>query len=218
MRDRSEIWQSVLADAGIRCSVRTARDFDTVTRRVKNEGDAFFTKALPIFAKEFERSLEEGVLVSRYFKGFGRKTSTVNVTPPIGNAYKVEVPGGIPKFLSGFLEIIFDSHWDVTSAEFAFANKIARESSLSDCNLFPPSIRIPKDAEEEERMAEAIHCIRQLTLLFSKEWAMPDQDLIDMACEGYVTTDKELDAPFMTGELIGFYSRVNSRTSRGFSI
>lgn len=218
MRDRSEIWQSILAEAGMRCSVRTAHDLDTAMRRVKNEGASFFTLTLPTFAKEFERSLEEGVLPSRYFRGFGRKRSTVKVTPPEGDAFTTEVVGGIPKFLSGFLEIIFDSNWEVTSSEFQEAHRLAAESSLDMCNLFPPVIRIPKDLEEEERMACAIHCIRQLTLLFSKEWALPDENLIEKACEGYVTTDKELDLPFPTGGLTDSWSLVISPTFEEFSI
>lgn len=217
--DRSEIWQMILADAGIRCSVSTARDLDTVARRVKNEGDSFFTKALPTFAKDFERSLDEGVIPTRLFYGWQRRPSLVKVTQPFiegtnGVASVVEQKGGIPKFLNGFLGIIFDDAWEVTQEEYLQAVKLADGTPLVGHNLFPPTIRNPKDAEEEERMAEAIHCVRQLTLLFSKEWALPSEDLIQQACEDYVTTDEELDLPFWMVESTDFYSRVGSRASR----
>lgn len=202
MRDRSEIWQLMLADAGIRCSVRTARDLDTVTRRVKNEGEAFFTKVLPTFARDLERSLDEGIIHSGLFYGFTRKKATVSVTPDdcTSIGWTQEVSGGVPMFLSGFMEIIFDSHWDVTQREFQDIANICVVQPRVMHSPFPPRIRNPKDAEEEGKMADAIHCVRQLALLFSKEWALPDEDLIRTACENYVTTDKELADPFMTGE------------------
>lgn len=218
--NRSEVWQMMLAEAGIRCSVSTTRDLDTATRRVSHEGDSFFTKALPTFAKDFERSLDEGVIPTRLFVGWQRRPSLVKVTQPSNDGVAVtdSVPGGIPKFLNGFLEIVFDSHWEVTEDQYREAVTLRENTDLPGHNLFPPVVRIPKDAEEEERMAEAIHCIRQLTLLFSKEWAMPSDDLVRQACEDYVTTDEELDLPFWMVESSDFYSRLGSTTSRGFSI
>lgn len=214
--DRSEVWQLMLADAGIRCSVSTTRDLDTVTRRVSHEGDAFFTKVLPTFAKDFERSLDEGVIPTRLFHGWQRRPSLVKVTQPINQGVAVtdSIPGGIPKFLNGFLEIVFDSTWEVTESEYLEAVRTAKTSSVPGHNLFPPVVRVPKDVEEEERMAEAIHCIRQLTLLFSKEWALPSEDLVQQAVSDYVTTDKELDLPFWMVESTDFFSRVGSKTSR----
>lgn len=195
--DRSEIWQLMAADAAVRCSVSTTRDVDTVARRVSHEGESFFNVTLPTFGKDLERSLEEGVIPATLFRGFGRLDSEVTVVPPSGERYVITVRGGgIPKFLSGFMGIVFDARWEVTEEEFQEAGKLAREGLLADCNFFPPVIRAPKDAVEEEGMAEAIHCMRQLTLLFSKEWALPGEDLIQQACEAYVTTDKELDDPF----------------------
>lgn len=218
--NRSEVWQTMLAEAGIRCAVSTTRDLDTATRRVRFEGDAFFTKTLPTFAKDFERSLDEGVIPTRLFVGWQRRPSLVKVTQPSNDGVAVtdEVPGGIPKFLNGFLEIIFDSHWEVTEDQWLESEMIRNASDLPDHNLFPPVIRIPKDAEEEERMAEAIHCVRQLTLLFSKEWALPSDDLVQKASEDYVTTDEELDHPFWMVGLTDYFSRVGSTTSRRFSI
>lgn len=199
--NRSEVWQCLSADADERCSVSTARDFDTVTRRVEHEGESFFTMALPAFGKDFERSLEEGVIPSSLFTGWVRGHSLVSVTPPSGDSYSITFKrSGTPLFLKELMEIVFDTRWEVTEEEYLEACAIAKESSLSDGNLFPPVLRLPKDAVEEERMAEAIHSIRQLTLLFSKEWAMPSDDLVQQAGEAYVTTDKELELPFTTGE------------------
>ena len=210
----------MLEESGIRCAVSTTRDLDTVTRRVANEGDSFFTKVLPTFAKDFERSLDEGVIPTRLFYGWQRRPSLVKVTQPSfdGVAVTDEVPGGIPKFLNGFLEIIFDSHWEVTEDQYLETIRLKESTDLPGHNLFPPVIRIPKDAEEEERMAEAIHCVRQLTLLFSKEWALPSEDLIQQASADYVTTDEELDLPFWMVESTDYFSRIGSTVSRGFSI
>jgi hypothetical protein len=148
--NRSEVWQMLLADAGNRCSVSTTRDLDTVTRRVKNEGDSFFTKVLPAFAKDFERSLDEGVIPTRLFYGWQRRPSFVKVTQPYGEGVATTAvqKGGIPKFLNGFLGIVFDDAWEVTQPEYLEAVKTASESPVVGHNLFPPVIRIPRDAEE----------------------------------------------------------------------
>lgn len=198
--NRSEVWQLLCDEVAERCSVSTTRDLDTVTRRFEHEGASFFNLTLPAFGKDFERSLEEGAIPSSLFAGWVRGHSLVTVTPPTGGAYTITFKrSGLPLFLQEVMGVVFDTHWEVTEEEYLEACAIAQASSLSDGNLFPPVIRIPKDAVEEERMAEAIHCIRQLTLLFSKEWALPGENLVQRACEAYVTTDKELERPFTTG-------------------
>lgn len=200
--DRSEIWQLLSADAGSRCSVSTARDFDTVARRTKHEGASFFNVTLPAFGKDFERSLEEGCIPTPLFRGFVRKDAQVKVTPPDGNVYTVTLrSGGVPMFLQGFMDIVFDTNWEVTEEEWFRCGEAVRNSDLVDHNFFPPILRTPKGPAEEERMADAIHCVRQLTLLFSKEWALPSEELIQRASEAYVTVDKELELPFWISEL-----------------
>jgi len=82
------LWQSVASEEAARCCTSTLRDFETVTRRCENEGWSFLTITLPNFGKDFERSLAQGQVTRNLFQGFTWK-------------------GGLPKFLRGFLELIF---------------------------------------------------------------------------------------------------------------
>jgi hypothetical protein len=64
-------------------------DWKTVQGRVKHEGFSFLTITLPTFGKDFEKSLDLGYVDRRLFTGFQWK-------------------GGLPRFLGGFLGLVFD--------------------------------------------------------------------------------------------------------------
>jgi len=84
--------QHVLTDVGTWCHVSTHLDFKTIEERVEHEGLSFLTITLPQFAKDLEKGLEQGWVARTSFTGYSRKTG-----------------GYIPKFLGGFLELIFDT-------------------------------------------------------------------------------------------------------------
>lgn len=72
------------------CGVSAPRDHKTITSRVEHEGMSFLTITLPAFAKDFERGLEQQRVTDDLFLGFART-------------------GGLPRFLGGFLRLVFDS-------------------------------------------------------------------------------------------------------------
>jgi len=80
----------LLEDLGSLCQISTARDVKTITRRVEHEGWSFFTITLSDFGKSFEKSLDLGQIVRDHF------------SPTWGFC------GGVPKFLSGFLGLVFN--------------------------------------------------------------------------------------------------------------
>jgi len=84
------LWKVLLAELGDRCHTSTAFDLKTVERRVEHEGLSFLTITLPQFGKDFERSLETGQVDRQAFQGFSWSA-------------------GLPKFLSGFLNRVFNS-------------------------------------------------------------------------------------------------------------
>lgn len=193
MKSRLDIWQCLLIESGKRCSVdSTTHDLNTVVRRVASEGESFFTHTLPAFGKDLERSLEEGCIPKRLFRGYARTLIGVKVTQPEGCVRIKKGRWGTPKFLGGFLDQIFDTNWEVTHDEWSTAINAVYHSQVPDHNFFPPVLRIPQTQEEEVRMAEAIRSIRQLTLAFSKEKDMPDEPLVRRAVESYVDVDEEL--------------------------
>jgi len=64
-------------------------DLKKVQVRVKHEGLSFLTITLPNFGKDFEKSLDRGYVDRRLFTGF-------------------QFRGGLPLFLGGFLDRVFD--------------------------------------------------------------------------------------------------------------
>jgi hypothetical protein len=81
--------QELLTEVGSWCRTCTIRDFKTIADRVECEGPSFLTITLPAFCVDFERSLDEGKVDRSLFTSFKWK-------------------GGLPLFLGGFLDLIFD--------------------------------------------------------------------------------------------------------------
>lgn len=89
MKSLTAFSHRVLHDMGDWCRISTDRDCETVTLRVEHEGLSFLTITLPAFSKDFLKSLEDGSVAPTAFPGFSRR-------------------GGLPRFLGGFLELVFD--------------------------------------------------------------------------------------------------------------
>lgn len=106
----------VLDDLGTRCGTSTIRDLKTVTERFEHEGWSFLTITLPSFGEALQRALDQGFVGHDQFAGFRRT-------------------GGLPRFMGGFLDHVFDR----------------KSGVLLD---FP--------------LPEAIHALRQFTLMFAK--------------------------------------------------
>lgn len=83
------LWLVLLDELGQRSNISTSRDGKTAAARFEHEGISFLTITLPAFCKDFERSLEEGKVADDLFAGFKRS-------------------GGLPRFLGGFLQLVFD--------------------------------------------------------------------------------------------------------------
>lgn len=88
MKSLVSLWGTLATELGALCGADASRDYLTVARRCKEEGDAFLRITLPSFGKAFEQSLENGQMSSDLFPGFRKK-------------------GGLPAFLGGFLRNIF---------------------------------------------------------------------------------------------------------------
>lgn len=89
LRDCLEVWHTIYLDACANCAVKVSkRDIRTTVSRVEEEGMSFLTITLPNFARDFEYSLEHGMVDPTLFRNF-RKTAA------------------IPAFLQGMLGRIF---------------------------------------------------------------------------------------------------------------
>lgn len=89
MKSQIVFLQMLLTDVSDRCHTSTHRDLKTIADRFEHEGQSFLSITLPAFAKDFERSLDEGQVLPSGFAGFQRS-------------------GQLPKFLGGLLEQVFD--------------------------------------------------------------------------------------------------------------
>lgn len=90
MKSLTELWSRIASELAVQCDIDAARDIETVTRRVKHEGESFLTISLPSFASDFERSLDAKKVDPGLFLSFKKRR------------------GGLPAFLSGFLGLVFD--------------------------------------------------------------------------------------------------------------
>lgn len=81
------LFSELLADLGEQLGVNTRRDLIYIKSRWRSEGSSLWTITLPSFAKDFERTLEQGKVDASLFVGFKKR-------------------GGLPTFLQGFLTII----------------------------------------------------------------------------------------------------------------
>ena len=89
MKSLMSLVRMILDEIGDRCDASATFDYNTVKRRVDDEGLSFLTITLASFNKDFTKSLDQGYVAPSAFKGFSRA-------------------GGLPRFLGGFLELIFD--------------------------------------------------------------------------------------------------------------
>lgn len=89
MKSLGTLWAVLADELGKRCAVSTTLDINTVKRRSKSEGASFLTITLPKLGSDLDRSLADGQIAPTAFAGFRRR-------------------GGLPLFLGGFLEQIFD--------------------------------------------------------------------------------------------------------------
>lgn len=91
MKSQIELLHLILKDLGYRCSTSTTGDWNTVSRRFEYEGWSFVTITLPGYGRDFERCLDRGLVTPSSFSGFATKRG-----------------GPLPRFLGGFLGLIFD--------------------------------------------------------------------------------------------------------------
>ncbi len=89
MKSLMQLWMAVVDEIGDQVGTCTTRDKKTVASRFEHEGLSFLTITLPNFGKDFEKGLDRGAVASDLFTGFSWR-------------------GGLPKFLSGFLQLVFD--------------------------------------------------------------------------------------------------------------
>lgn len=88
------ILQQLLAEAQVQLRASTRRDWLTIQKRHRNEGDSFLGITLPAFSEWVERSLHDGQVDSSIYVHFKRKPGRKSV---------------LPSFLHGLTSLVFCS-------------------------------------------------------------------------------------------------------------
>jgi hypothetical protein len=83
------LWQKVAEESATRCCTSASMDVKTIHARFEHEGISFLTISLPNFGKDFERSLDQGMVDRSLFTGFRFRA-------------------GLPLLLGGFLDLVFE--------------------------------------------------------------------------------------------------------------
>lgn len=131
--------QEVLLDRGTWCGVSTTRDFKTIASRVEHEGLSFLTITLPAFGAELQKALDQGSVDIDMFPGFTRTRRH----------------GGLPRFLSGFLSLVFDSG----TCRLLDEPNIDAIQAIRQITLMFAKIQLPcSDAREKAAIAKYVEC------------------------------------------------------------
>jgi hypothetical protein len=140
MKSQIVLWKMVAIDLATRCRTTTTRDWETVSSRYKHEGLSFLTITLPSFGKDFQKSLDQGLVDRNMFQGFSWHA-------------------GLPRFLGGFLDLVFDRDSGVLLDE----PDIDAILAVRQLTLLYSKILLPcSDTREKEAMSDYVECDRQV--------------------------------------------------------
>jgi hypothetical protein len=139
------LWKWLADESADRCFTCTDRDAKTVAARAESEGESFFTISLPNFGKAFERSLELGSVSPASFPGFRFRR-------------------GLPVFLRGFLERIFDHNSGVI-LDLPCVDSIRAVRQLS--GLYGKMLGECSDARNQAAIQGFLECEKELKSLES---------------------------------------------------
>jgi len=124
----------------IRCCTSATKDIETVLGRTKHEGISFLTISLPSFGKDFQKSLDQGIVDHNSFQGFSWRA-------------------GLPRFLGGFLDRVFSRDSGVLIDEPCVEAILA----IRQLTLIYSKILLPcSPARERDAMRGYIDCDREV--------------------------------------------------------
>jgi len=168
------LWNMVANDYATRCCTSATKDVNTVLDRSKHEGFSFLTITLPSFGKDFQKSLDQGIVCRDSFQGFSWRA-------------------GLPQFLGGFLDNVFDRSTGTLLNDPCVDSVLAVRQLTLMFNkiLLPCSDARVKDAmhgyiqcEQEVKESDAMlssrdreDFLRISSLLFSKTFSAVDRDI-----------------------------------------
>ncbi len=156
MKSLIVLWSKLADELASSLHTSATMDRKTIQGRCKHEGLSFLTITLPTFGKDLQKGLDQGWVDRNLFTGFAWK-------------------GGLPKFLSGFLGLVFDrSSGVLLDTPDTYAILAVRQLTL----MFE-KIDLPcSDARQADAMLRYIQCEKEMASN-DKQWS--PQQLDDFA-------------------------------------
>jgi len=176
MKSLIVLWSAVAEELGDQCGISTTLDLQKARSRFEHEGVSFLTLSLPAFGKAFERSLEERRVDPGAFSGFSQK-------------------GGLPRFLGGFLDRVFDrstgfllerpcvdSIFAIRQLTLMFGKILLPCSDARNRDAIQGYLTCEKDVErfDESTSLEMYQDLQRMSnLLFADVFSLMDEDLYE---------------------------------------
>ena len=181
MKSLIVLWNTLAEEFARECRTSATMDIKTVQGRVKHEGISFLTISLPSFGKDFQKSLDQGIVSRNAFQGFSWRA-------------------GLPQFLGGFLDSVFDRGSGVLLNEPSVEAIIA----IRQLTLIYSKILLPcTPARERDAMRCYVECDRQVKendSLFLDDASLEDFHRVSRLL--FVNVFTEVDREIYNGELI----------------
>jgi len=142
MKSLMLLWRSLADELAGWCCTSAMRDIETVSHRVEHEGISFLTISLANFGSDFQKALDQGYVGPSQFLGFSRS-------------------GGLPRFLGGFLDLVFDR----TSGRLIDKPCIDAIFAIRQLSLLFAKISIPcSDARNRKAMRDYVNVDNEVRL------------------------------------------------------
>jgi hypothetical protein len=179
MKSLIALWNVLANEMASRCRTSTTMDIKTVQGRSECEGLSFLTITLPSFGKDFQKALDEGMVDHAAFAGFSRHR-------------------GLPRFLGGFLDRIFDRSTGVLLNE----PSIEAILSVRQLTLLFSKILLPcSDARVKDAMDSFIGCESQVKEVDDRLFAEDYSELSRMSSLLYRSVLSKVDSDIFNGRI-----------------
>jgi len=179
MKSLMSLVREILQELGDLCRTSTIHDLEYVMDRIEHEGLSFLTITLPTFGKDLQKGLDQGWVDRSLFLSFRKKGRT----------------GELPRFLGGFLGLVFDRNTglllDEPSIDAIFALRqftLMFEKILLPCSdervngAMLGYLKCEQDVKAADAMlqsAQKDHFVAVSTRLFGQAFAEVDQQILN---------------------------------------
>jgi hypothetical protein len=140
MKSLTVLWSTLADEFARECCTSATMDIKTVQGRTEHEGLSFLTITLPSFGKDFQKSLDQGIVDRNSFQGFSWRA-------------------GLPRFLGGFLDLVFSR----SSGTLLNNPSIEAIKAIRQLTLLYSKILLPcTPTREQEAMDAYVECEQEV--------------------------------------------------------